>query len=305
MNIKKPEVFREDKYNKPDYWQIHKKRVESLTENLNDILEDKPFTDTHIHLYPPKLFNAIFNWFDWAGWVIPYKKDTDSLYKYLELAGIKRSFLLLYAHKPDISYSLNKWAKDFCIDKMLLPFGCIHPGDKDLDRILGEVLDNWSFPGIKLHLLVQKIRADDSSLSPVYEALNKRDKCLIIHAGTCPYPESHLSIDYLYNVLKKFPYLRVQIAHLGLYELDKSYYLAKNYENVYLDTSFILGNPAFPLGNYMEKILDLEDKIVYGSDFPLIKHDMVKGIEKILELELDKDFYQKLFSTNATKFLGS
>ena len=297
------DVFREEKYNQQDYWTIHKNRVEKIKSQLEFLLEDSPFTDAHLHFYPYKLFKAIINWFNKAGWFIPYKEESETLYDYLRFTGLERGFLLLYAHKPDISYSLNKWAKDFSQEKNLFPFACIHPEDFELEKILGKALDEWNFPGVKLHLHVQQYRADDPGLIPVYKALNKRDKCLIIHGGSCPFPEKHLNLDYLHNILKRFPNLRVQIPHLGLYELDKSYWLAKNYENVYLDTSFILGNPAFPLGNYMEKIIELQDKVFYGSDFPLIKHSVVKGLEKILELELDREFYQKFFSDNANRFL--
>ncbi len=304
MDQQPPGVFKNEKFNQARFWRIHKNKIDKLKVRLNNLLDGEPFTDSHIHLFPPRLLNAIFNWFHREGWNIPYKEDLDSLYDYLELTGLKRAFLLLYAHKPDISYSLNRWAGAFCKDKMLLPFGCIHPGDKDIKALLHETLDTWNFPGIKLHLLVQNYRADDLALLPLYEELNKRDKALIIHAGTCPYPKEHLKIEYLEKVLKKFPYLRVQIAHLGLYEFQQSYHLAKNYEKVYLDTSFILGNPDFPLEDYMDKLFDLEDKLIYGSDFPFIKHDMIQGLEKILQLDLDKNFYQKLFSQNASRFLS-
>lgn len=107
-------------------------------------------------------------------------------------------------------------------------------------------MDNWNFAGVKLQLAVQRFPANDPRLVPVYHGLEKRGKLLVIHAGTAPYLGEGYDfpgLDYLLPVLEGYPELKIQLPHLGLYEAEKAVRFMENFPSLYLDTSWVLGNP--------------------------------------------------------------
>ncbi len=281
----------------------------SIKEILKEVAGISSIVDSHVHIFPPPLNRAIYKWFGQAGWKLSYPEDTSLLQKTLEETAIEKAFLLYYAHKADMSLELNAWARDFTANNpQFLPFGSIHPEDKDIEKVLALTLDEWSFPGIKLHLGVAPFMASDKKLFPIYKGIEERGKRLVVHVGTCPYPEGlreHLGIKPMAKVLEKFPKLKLIIPHLGLDDFREALALVKEYPNVYLDTAFILGNPRFNPKDYIEDLLSIPDKVLYGSDTPFVEHDITQGLMQILNLGLDKNFYQKLLRDNAYQFLGS
>ena len=268
--------------------------------------------DSHIHLFPNRLLRAIWNWFADAGWRIPYSgQDPESLYSALEDTGVKRAFLLPYAHKPDISHELNRWVRDFCRSHpRLVPFASVHPADAEISSVLETALDQWGFAGIKLQLAVLRIRADDPSLFPIYRAALLRNKPVVVHAGTAPYQPHHpeygsLGLEHLRPVLDALPELRLIIPHLGLDQMDEAVSLLRAHSGVHLDTSWAMGNPGLQLDP--SRLRDIfrahSDRILYGSDFPLIEHPPHLGLRALEELELDSDCLERILWANARRLV--
>ena len=50
-----------------------------------------------------------------------------------------------------------------------------------------------------------------------------------------------------------------------------------------------------------EELLSHEDRVLYGSDFPNIPYDYSCAIEGLLNLNLPKPFYEKVFYENAKR----
>ncbi|MHA1486226.1 MAG: amidohydrolase family protein, partial [Promethearchaeota archaeon] len=50
-----------------------------------------------------------------------------------------------------------------------------------------------------------------------------------------------------------------------------------------------------------EELLSHEDRILFGSDFPNIPYDYSCSIEGLLNLNLPKSFYNKVFYENAKR----
>lgn len=283
------------------------------TERLASTPVASGVLDAHVHLFPDKLFRAIWRWFDEAGWVIPYASwDLSTFLQELAAMGVVRSFVFPYAHKPDISLELNRWIKDLCEEHpWLIPFAAVHPEDESLGEVLETALDAWSFPGVKLHLAVQGYRADDSALRPVFEAVHRRGKAVVIHAGTAPYVPgrrefSHLGLDGLARVLEALPRLKVVIPHFGLDELERALWLVDRFENVYLDTSWVLGNPqlSIPLSLLEEVMAERPQRIIYGSDFPILEHAPESGIRIIQGLDLEEETKRSILHRNAERLIG-
>lgn len=267
------------------------------------------FWDAHIHLFPQPLFQAIWRWFVDFGWQLPYANwNLERYVTYLEQMGMERGFLLTYAHKPDMSLALNKWVRDTCErHPCFIPFACIHPEDSNLEQVITTVLDDWHFAGFKLQLAVQQFTADDPRLDPIYQAALERQKPVIIHTGTAPYPPGspYLGLEHMKKVMAKWPTLKVVIPHLGLHELDQALSLVERYPNLYLDTSWVLDKPELniPLRRLAAFMERFPERFLYGSDFPILDRKPEYGLEGLLQLRLTKQTLESILIENARRLI--
>lgn len=262
--------------------------------------------DAHIHLYPEKLMNAIFSYFERRDWILPFRSGTDEAVLYLKERSVEKAFLLLYAHKAGMSWELNEWARDLCRQHpFLLPFGCFFPEDEAPENLVKTCLKDWDFAGFKLHFNVQPFQPDDPRYFPVYHGALQYGKAVVMHIGTFPTAGENLGAERLRAVMRKFPQLKVLVAHLGLYEIEDFWRIMDRYPSVYMDTAFLLGNPRFPQAG-QQVLATMErfpDRVLYGSDFPLICHRLEDGFNEIETLFGNNNLKQKLLLTNAEGFL--
>jgi hypothetical protein len=201
---------------------------------------------------------------------------------------------------------LNLWLKDLCEKyPWLHPFAALHQDDQEPEKILTQALDEWNFPGVKIHTFVQKVAADDKRLWPMYRMLSERRKGIILHLSGLPVQTLYTRVDSLLEVLKSFPNLKVTIAHLGLpNDFSLAVKLAANYANVYLDTAYILGNPRLPLQEeWLKAIADHPTKFIFGTDFPIMDYSPLDAIQTVNLLPLTKELKTQLLWDNAMRFL--
>lgn len=264
--------------------------------------------DAHVHLFPERMLEAVWQWFENFGVDMPYRGISHrDLTAELAGMGVEKAFLLLYAHRPGISLELNRWLHGFCLENPIyLPFGCVHPGDENLGLVIEEALDKYNFHGFKLHFLVLEMRADDPSFTPIYRALEKRGKTLVVHASTAPIQAPWLGMDTIEPVLAAHPGLNVQIAHLGHFELERAAALMEKYPRLYLDTAWGMGNSSIEVdpAPIRELILEFPDRVVYGSDFPIIMEDPRLTVDRILDLSLPEKINEAVLAGNASKMIG-
>ncbi len=267
--------------------------------------------DAHVHLFPDPLFRAIWRWFDRNGWKVRYRVFSDELVRLLKGQGIGRFFLLNYAHKPGMSEALNVWTHEFsqkCPEA--IPFGAVHPDDKEPARILDRCFRDFGFHGIKFHCHVTGIRPDDERMFPIYEKICEYDRLLTIHSGIGPslkgYRETTRSISgasFTRNLLKRFGGLKVIVPHLGADEIDLFFDLMEEFPNLRLDTTMAFSH-YFPLEIPWEKIERFSDRILYGSDFPNIPYEMSTEVNEIRASPLSEAAREKILFRNALELVG-
>ncbi len=265
-----------------------------------------PVCDGHVHFFPEKLYYAVHDWFTRLGWKLSYRWPPGEKKRLLQDTGISRAFLLVYAHKPDMSLELNRWVRDFtAVDDFFRPFGCVHPGDAELKKVLRLALDDYGFHGFKLHLLVTGFRADDERLFPVYEAVQERQKAVVMHATSYPMPRENLDVRCVERLLHRYPGLRLIIPHMGFYETEVYAELMEEYQGLYLDTAFLLDNRQFPVSMETVKkmILRFQDRVIYGSDFPVLEISPAESLQAFYRLNLGHDIERKVLWENARDFL--
>ncbi|MDW7651760.1 MAG: amidohydrolase family protein [Bacillota bacterium] len=263
--------------------------------------------DAHIHLYPETLMNAIYRYFEKLGWHLPLRPGVDDTIAHLRANNAEKAFLLLYSHKTGMSKDLNHWAHQLCLrHKELVPFGCFFPDDEKPKELVRNCLVDFGFAGFKLHFNVQPYRPDDRRYFPVYRGIMEYGGGIVMHVGTFPNSGDHLGAERLLAALQKFPKLKVMVAHMGFFQTEDFWRIMDRYPGVYLDTAFLLGNPDFfHADSVIAATLErFPDRVVYGSDFPLICHHLGDGLDHIAKLPWDQTLKRKLMYENANRFLA-
>jgi len=252
------------------------------------------------------MLRAIYAWFDDVGWKIPKPPDAAAILDEVARSGAGRVFLLIYSHKAGIARPLNRWLHDLARqDPRVIPVGCVHPDDPDLAEIVAEALDDFGFAGIKLHCNVGRFLADDPRFDPLYAAVRERGKLAVIHAGTAPLKDEWVGLRGVKVALERFPGLRVQLPHLGMAEWDLALELVERHQ-VWLDTSNVLDSPHVLQGEGGGFLASLAgaarrfpDRILYGSDFPILEPPLGLAIERIRDLGLGDELTERLLGANA------
>jgi hypothetical protein len=266
-------------------------------------LPDK-IIDFHVHLFPDRLFDAIWEHFsNNYGWNVLYHLYYRQCVDHLRENGIGPIAYSNYAHRKGMATYLNEWNVKV-LDEIpdLYCFAAYHPEDEDGPGMAASVVQHPKILGFKLQLLVQRFYPHDERLYPLYDILMENGKWLLIHAGTGPVGNECTGISHFKKLLKKYPDMRIIVPHMGALEYDEFGALLDDYPNIYLDTSYSfipqlkIGFLSSSLGiDFLEKY---QNRILYGSDFPNVIFPREGEIETLLGLNLSQSFYDKVFWKN-------
>ena len=254
---------------------------------------------------PERLFAAVRAYFRAHLWHPRYEGPTAELVQTLLDAGVSRFVFMPYAHRADMSRSLNHWVANVqaTFGPAAIGFGTFHPDDgESLPALVDEAFLTLGLRGAKLHPQVGRFGLDDPRLDPLYERAIEHAAVLVIHAGRRPEPNEHVGARAFARLMRRFPALRVVVAHSGADEFEAFFDLCGLYGGVFLDTAMVfnryLGGPP-PI----ERVLEFQDRVVFGSDFPNIPYSIGTALQAIFDLRLGRALEEKLFCTNAARLL--
>jgi predicted TIM-barrel fold metal-dependent hydrolase len=86
--------------------------------------------------------------------------------------------------------------------------------------------------------------------------------------------------------------------------------MAREHENVYLDTTFAMSTEAEEIMQFDpstiddETLVELSDSIMYGSDFPNIPYPYQAERAELLGRDLPEDVFRDIFYRTAADFLN-
>lgn len=266
--------------------------------------------DAHVHFFPDELFDAVWAWFDRYGWPIRYKMYSDDIIDFLLSRGIQHIVGLQYAHKHGISRSLNRYMADLCArTSALTGLATVFPGEKGAKRILKEGF-RLGLQGVKLHVHVQCFDMESPAMIEVYEVCAEHDMPLLMHVGREPKSSAYPCDPYflceaskLLQVLKDFPTLRICVPHLGADEFDAYRDMLERFDNLWLDTTMMLGG-YFPMQNIPSPSELRWDRILFGSDFPNIPYAWDRELKAIAGMNLEPIVRDALLYRNAMEFFS-
>ena len=268
--------------------------------------------DAHVHLMPPGLMAAIRESLAGeAGWTFEHPVERDAMETTLRSAGVDRYVALPYAHEAGMAADLNEWVLSETADsEMAVPFATVH-GDDDVASVVREAFEAGA-RGLKFQCPVQECGPADPRLTPAFELAVEYDRPVLFHAGTAPmFEESeHVGADQFAEFVASFPDVRACAAHMGTYETPAFLDMAREHEQVFLDTTMALSPRTEDfLGFDPETIADddlvvLSDSIMYGSDFPNLPYEYAAERRGLLDRDLPESTYRDLFRRTAERFLG-
>jgi len=270
---------------------------------------DLPYVvDSHVHLFPDKVFKAIYGWFDAHGWPVRHQLQATDVVDFLLARGVGHIVALHYAHRAGIARSLNTFMAELTRTRpRVTGVATVFPGEPEAGAILREAFA-MGLRGVKLHCHVQAFAVDDSILHEVYDACVEGDQPLVVHAGREPrstaYPKDTHTIcgaDRIEAVLRSFPRLRVSVPHLGADELGPYGKLLERYDNLWLDTTMAMAD-YFPMKGAEALVAQRPERVMYGTDFPIIPYAWDRELLRIKKTGFSDDALERIVGRTAREF---
>jgi hypothetical protein len=266
--------------------------------------------DVHVHFLPENIQRRVYQQFDQAGpklgreWPIRYRGSHEERVAQLRALGVRRFSALPYAHRPGIAAYLNDWARGFAAEvPESLRSATFYPEPEAATYVDELVADGVEV--FKVHVQVGEFHLDDPLLDPVWARLEDAGTPIVIHAGSGPVGNEFTGPDPLRRVLERFPRLAAIVAHLGAPEYAEFLALAETFDNVCLDTTMVFTDFFDEGGTYpaelLPRLVELQDKVLLGSDFPTIPYPYAHQLEALERLGLGDDWLRAVCWENGTR----
>ena len=194
---------------------------------------------------------------------------------------------------------------------VLIPFGSVDPHAADaVDRARRQV-EELGVRGFKFHPSLQDFAPDDERYFPLYEVIEQAGLPAIFHTGQTGIGarmpggfgiKLGLSNPMLLDaVAATFPGLDIIMAHPSVPWQDEAISVATHKGNVYIDLSG-WSPKYFPPALVKQANSVLQDKVLFGSDFPLLTPE--RWMRDFEGLDLKAEVRPKIVKDNAVRLLG-
>ena len=195
---------------------------------------------------------------------------------------------------------------------VLIPFASIDPWKgKAGAREAKELVTNHGVKGFKFHPSVQGFAPNDRIAYPLYETIEELGVPALFHTGQTGIGAglpggggirlSYSNPMLIDDVAVDFPGITIILAHPSFPWQDEALSIATHKANVFIDLSG-WSPKYFPpqLVHYANTLI--QDKVLFGSDFPFIDpSDWIRAFDR---LEIRPEVRPKILKTNAAKVLG-
>ena len=162
---------------------------------------------------------------------------------------------------------------------VLIPFASVDPGRPDAVERVRRLIDEHGVKGFKFHPNLQEFFPNDRSAYPVYEVIAEARLPALFHTGhsgmgTGLPGGGGLRLKYsnplcLDDVAADFSELPIVLAHPSFPWQDEAISICLHKENIWIDLSG-WSPKYFPPQLVQYANTQLREKVLFGSDFPLI-----------------------------------
>lgn len=264
--------------------------------------------DAHVHLFPDRLFEAIWGWFDAHAWPIRYRLRSEQVIEFLATRGVGRVVGLHYAHKPGMAEALNRYVLDLARRfPEVIPTATVFPGEPGARELLRRAFGEGA-RGVKIHCHVQRLAPDDPRLDEVYEEATSAGAPVVIHAGREPASPAYgvdtralCSVDAVDRTLGRHPGLTLVVPHLGADEYAEYEALLDRHPRLFLDTTMAIAGYIPGRGPDLGVLARRADRLLYGSDFPDLPYAWSRELSVVERTGLPPEAARQVLEDNARR----
>ena len=195
---------------------------------------------------------------------------------------------------------------------IVIPFASIDPHKGKLGaREARDLIENYGVRGFKFHHIMQDCHPADRMAWPIYEVIASHGLPAIFHTGhsgmgTGMRGGGGLRLKYgqpmlVDDVAVDFPDMKIILAHPSWPWADESLSMALHKDNVFIDLSG-WSPKYFPPQVIQYANTQLKHKMLFGSDFPLIKPDVWQAAAATAGFR--DDVLPAIMKGNAAQLLG-
>ncbi|MDY0131596.1 MAG: TatD family hydrolase [Desulforegulaceae bacterium] len=273
--------------------------------------------DCHAHIFPEKIKNKREIFFENEkefSWLYKNPKSklstAEELIESMDKNKIDKTIVFGF---PWNNEDKSKFHNDYVLEKSikfkkrLIPFACFNPSKdyalKEAKRALKNKFKGFGELGFYTRDFDFEII---NKLKPIMKLAQKKSIPVIFHTNEeagHQYPgKSPMTISGILNFIEEFKKNKIILAHLGGGVLFFNFLKTPpSMENILFDTAAI---PFIYKKNIYEILSsdELKDKIVFGTDWPLISPE--RYFKEIEENNLDNSFKTKLYCENISRFLN-
>jgi predicted TIM-barrel fold metal-dependent hydrolase len=195
---------------------------------------------------------------------------------------------------------------------ILIPFASIDPAKGRLGaREARRLVEQFGVQGFKFHPTMQGFLPNDRMAYPLYEAIAETGKPALFHTGQTGVGAGmrggngmrlHFSNPmHIDDVAVDFPEMPIILAHPSFPWQEEALAVATHKPNVYIDLSG--WSPRyFPpiLVRYANTLL--KDKVLFGSDWPMITPE--RWLSDFEKIEIKDEIRPLILKDNAARLLG-
>lgn len=213
-------------------------------------------------------------------------------------------------HAPISSAEIIAQASDEA--DILIPFGSVDPlqGERAVDRA-HELVKEHGARGFKLHPTVQGFDPSDDRFRPLWSAFEELGVPVVVHTGQTGigagtpgafgFKLRYSDPMLLDDVLAEHSGLTVIMAHPSVPWADEQISVATHKTNTWIDLSG-WSPKYFPPQLTRAANSYLQDRVLFGSDYPLLSPD--RWLKDFEGLELKDEVRPKILKNNAVRLLG-
>ena len=262
-----------------------------------------PIIDAHAHIYPNKIaskaVSAVGQFYGIEQSMAGQGSPEDLLTH--KRAGITHFIVHSVATSARSVTTINDFIAQQCAaHPEFIGFGTMHPDFEDMEAEVDRAI-GMGLHGFKLHPDTQMVNMDDPRLMAFYEILEGRVP-LVMHTGDYRYQYS--SPRRLVRVLKAFPNLVVDAAHLGGWSIYDVGFDILHEELLGEERLFVDASSSFTwVGRrHMRELIRMwgAERVMYGSDYPM--WDPTHELGEMLHCELTDDELELVLWRNAERF---
>jgi uncharacterized protein len=275
--------------------------------------------DVHVHTersraghdpLPPELRAAANRYFHGEA-LLPTVDEVAAYYRERGLAAVV--FTVDWESRSDIPPIPNEEIAEGAAANpdVLIPFASVDPARPDAVRRARRLIGEHGVKGFKFHPTLQAFFPDDRSVYPLYEVIAEAGLPALFHTGHSGIGtglpggggqrlkySNPLRLD---DVAADFPELAIVLAHPSFPWQDEAISICLHKANVWIDLSG-WSPKYFPPQLVQYANTQLREKVLFGSDFPLLTPD--RWLADFEQAPFRDEVRPLILKENAARLLG-